>query len=121
MKLHFFDQEFSVCRLPDDGGLDLSTDFFFLSKTPDEVSLVCPSDSLPTETLEVEHGWSMFRVEGKMDFALVGILAKITAVLAAKEISVFAVSTFNTDYVLVKRVKQEAAREALRDAGYEIA
>ncbi len=120
MKLRFFDGEFSVCRLSDGGGLDVAADFFFLAKTPDEASLVCPSDSAPPDALEVERGWRMFRVEGRLDFALVGILAGITRVLAEKGISVFAASTFDTDYVLVKEDRREDARNALRDAGYDL-
>lgn len=120
MKLRFFDREFSVCRLPDGGGVDVSAEFFFLSRTPDELSLVCPSDSAPPDALKVEQGWRMFRVEGKLDFGLIGIVAGITRVLAEKNIGVFVVSTFDTDYVLIKWSGTDAAREALRDAGYEV-
>jgi hypothetical protein len=120
MKLRFFDREFSICRLRDGCGVDVAADFFFLAKTPDEVSLVCPSDSAPPDALAVERGWRMFRVEGRLDFALVGILAGITRVLAEKGISVFAASTFDTDYVLIKEDRREDARDALRDTGYDI-
>lgn len=121
MKIHFFEPEFSVCQLPDGGGLDLSADFFFLAKTPDELSLVCPSDSVPIDAIKAEHGWRMFRIEGQLDFGLVGILARITRVLAEREISVYAVSTYDTDYVMIKAGKLDEAREALGAAGYEIA
>lgn len=120
MRLRFFEEAFSVCKLPDAGGLDLSAEFFFLARTAGELSLACPSDACPPDSIAAEHGWRAFCVEGKLDFALVGILAGITRVLAEKGISVFAASTFDTDYVLVKQDKLAEARAALRDAGYEI-
>lgn len=121
MKIKFFKEDFSVVKLRDLTKLDVSQDLFFLSKTPDELSLVCPTQQAPENALKADHGWKAFRVEGELDFALVGILARITGVLAEKKISVFAVSTYDTDYVLIKQVKVEEAREALREAGYEVA
>ncbi|MCD8138951.1 MAG: ACT domain-containing protein [Planctomycetaceae bacterium] len=121
MTIRFYDIDLSVCRLRDIGGIDVSSDFFFLARTPDEVSLVCRTEAIPVEAEKAEHGWSMFRVEGELDFGLVGVLARLTAILAENGISVFAASTFNTDYVLFKKSRRDAVSASLRAAGYEIA
>ena len=70
------------------------------------------------ENARREDGWRGFRVAGTLDFSLIGILAKITAVLAEKKIGVFVVSTFDTDYIFVKKERFDEAREALVEAGY---
>ncbi len=121
MTLRFYDLDLSVCRLRDVGGIDVSSEFFFLARTPDEVSLVCLTEDVPIEAEKAEHGWGMFRVEGELDFALIGVLSRLTAVLADKGISVFAASTFNTDYILVKKHQLDLARASLAEAGYEVA
>lgn len=118
LAIRFFEGEFAVCQLRDPGQIDWSRELLFLAKTPDEFSLVCPADAVPENAAKVEHGWSMFRIEGQLDFALVGILARITGLLAEAEISVFAVSTFDTDYILVKTASLPAAREIFRENGY---
>jgi len=96
------DLDFSICKIRDVSGVDLSREFVFLSKTDEEVSLVCPSDCTPRDALAVEAGWRAFRIDGILDFGLVGVVADITGVLAAAGISVFVISTYNTDYVFMK-------------------
>ena len=120
LQLRFFKGEFSVCRLRDLLKLDLSQDLFFLSKTPDELSLVCSSECVPDNAIKVESGWSMFRIEGQLDFGLIGILSKITTLLAENDISVFAVSTFDTDYIMIKTSCLSAARALFEAEGYGI-
>lgn len=119
LQLRFYGESFTVCQLPDVSAVDLSRPLYFLSKTAEEVSLVCPSDCVPANAVKSESGWSMFRIEGQLDFGLIGILAEITSLLAGKGISVFAVSTFNTDYVLVKSDRFTEARSLLEAAGCE--
>ena len=120
LTLRFFDGEFAVCSLRDLAGIDLSGDLFFLSRTPDEVSLVCPAGRVPDNALKIESGWSLFRVDGVLDFGLIGILSKITALLAEHGISVFAVSTFATDYFLVKTAVVDGVRSLFQENGYGI-
>lgn len=120
MKIKFFKNDFSISKLRDLGKLNMSSDLFFFAKTADELSLVCPSGEVPENAITVDGGWRMFRVEGQLDFALVGILSKLTQILAARNISVFAISTYDTDYVLVKEGKLEETREVLRENGYEV-
>ena len=71
------------------------------------------------QTLEKELGWRAFRIEGVLDFSLVGILAKLTGILAERKIPVFAVSTYNTDYLLIKKEKMPFVLQALRENEYE--
>ncbi len=115
MKLEIVDDEFSVCRLA--AGAPLPSRFFSATRTLEELSLVCFSGEEP-EGSQVESGWRCFRVAGTLDFALTGVLSSIAGPLATAGVSLFAVSTFDTDYVLVKDL--EAARRALEAAGHEL-
>ena len=121
MKIKFLKSNFTVCKLRDLTRLNLSANLFFFAKTPDELSLVCFDEDVPDNATQIDVGWKCFRVEGTLDFALVGILSRITQILADHGISVFAVSTYDTDYVLIKEGKVEEARAALAENGYEVA
>jgi len=112
--------DFSVCRLDYACNFDPCTPFTFLSRTDDELSLVCRTQDAPAHTLAREDGWRAFRIEGTLDFSLIGILAGITAVLAENRIGVFAISTYNTDYILVKRENYARALNKLAAHGYTI-
>ena len=110
----------SVCKVPDYSSIDLAQPFCFTGATDQEMSLVCPTEAVPDNTFIREDGWRAFRICGELDFSLIGILARITGILASRQISVFAISTFNTDYVLMKAVDFDRGMAALRDAGYII-
>ena len=120
MELLHIDGEFSVCRLRTLRPELLAGDFCFFARTDDEVSLVCRPERVPPDVLAREDGWKAFRVAGVLDFSLVGILAPIAVVLAEKKIGIFAVSTYDTDYILVKSAQYERARAALTAAGYSL-
>ena len=120
MTLMSIDGEFSVCQLRDCKQVDLSVPFTFLSVTDDEISLVCKTSDVPTNTARVEHGWRTLKIAGVLDFGLIGIIAGISHLLAEHGISVFVISTYNTDYVLVKAAGYEQAVRALELNGYEI-
>lgn len=113
MKAEWLPGEFTVCQIGDVSDADLSASFTFFARTDEEISLACPSERCPENALRREAGWRCFRVAGPLDFSLVGILAKITGCLKDAGIPVFAVSTYNTDYVLVKKEYEQAARRAL--------
>ena len=113
-------QDFTVCRLAAEDGVDLSREFFFAARTDRELSLACPSQWAPQGALAREDGWRALRVEEVLDFSLVGILARITGALAAAAIPVFALSTFDTDYLLVKADRLPQALAALKGAGYTL-
>ena len=108
---------FSVCKVTDYTEIDIERPFVFIGRTEQEKSLVCPTSIVPQNTTDREDGWRAFRVCGKMDFSLVGILSGITGILAEGGISVFAISTYDTDYVLVKDDEFERALMALKNAG----
>ena len=120
MKLETIKGEFSVCKVADYSCVDISAPFVFTGATDEEKSLVCPTARVPPNTTDRDDGWRAFRVKGTLDFALTGILARLSAVLAEEKIGIFAVSTFNTDYILTKSVHFARALAALRTAGHEI-
>ena len=120
MRILVLQEEFSICKLPDLSEVNLADSFCFIGKTDEELSLVCSSDHVPGNASLSEDGWRAFRIEGILDFSLVGILAKITGLLAEAGIDIFAVSTYNTDYVLTKADCFERALAALAAAGYEV-
>lgn len=118
MNLKILPQVFTVCQLPDVSGVDFSREFVYFSRTDEELSLVCETEFIPTNTLVREDGWRGFRVRGVLEFSLVGILAKISGILAEQGISIFAVSTYNTDYIFTKADVFDRAIAALSSAGY---
>jgi len=120
MKLKKIPYELSVCKVADVSSVDLGGDFYFVGRTDEEISLVCKTSSVPSVTTARDDGWRGFRIEGVLDFSLIGILSKISAILAENRIGIFAVSTYNTDYILVKEENFERALDVLADAGYEI-
>ena len=120
MELKTLNQDFSVCRLRSMEGMDLSLPFMFFSRTDEELSLVCPTEAAPETAERRDEGWRGFRIQGELDFGLIGILAKLSAVLAEKKIGIFAVSTYNTDYIFVKQENFDRALDALAEAGYTI-
>ncbi len=120
MKLKKLDFDLTVCKVKDISAIHLSADFFFIGKTDEELSLVCRSEDTPENTTERDDGWRGFRIEGVLDFSLIGILSKISTILAENQIGIFVVSTYNTDYILVKKESFAKAMEVLSAAGYEV-
>lgn len=97
------------------------TEFKSITYTNEECSIIMPTKHLDTTAaLSVESDWFLLKIDGILDFSLTGILHKIATPLAEKEISIFAVSTYNTDYILMKQSKLEAAITALKQAGHQI-
>jgi len=121
-KLQLLPDTYAVCRLeknapaPDWGTQGL---FSSITRTEEELSVVCPDAHVP-DGVKRQGGWRVLKVEGPLDFSLTGVLASLTAPLARKGISVFALSTYETDYLLVKEEKLEKAIQALREEGYAI-
>ena len=114
--------KFAVCRLNNNELIPKwseNSDFFSITKTSDELSIVCSQDSI-TSGIKCEKDWRILKVEGPLDFSLIGILSSISTVLAQKEISIFAISTYDTDYILVKDNDIDNAMNALAAEGYGI-
>lgn len=120
MVIKRINHDFSVCKVPDYSQVDMESEYCFIGKTDEEKSLVCITDCVPVNAIERDDGWKAFRIQGTLDFSLIGILSKISTILADHEIGIFAISTFNTDYVLTKKENFEEAITALSDAGYEV-
>jgi uncharacterized protein len=113
---------FAVCRLPADAPtpeLTATPLFASVSRTADELSIVCPADQAPANG-KCESSWTCFKLEGAFPFALTGVLASFIDPLAQRGVPIFAISTFATDYVLVKEEHVAAALEALLAAGHEL-
>ena len=120
MKLKKLPYNLTVCKIQSISDINLSVDFFFIGRTDEELSLVCRTEDVPEKTVERDDGWRGFRIEGVLDFSLVGILSKLSTILAENGIGIFAVSTYNTDYILVKAENFERAMAVLAAAGYEV-
>ena len=120
MEIKKIHQEFSVCQVEDYSFVNLDSDYVFIGKTDEEKSLVCITSEVPPNVIQCDDGWKALRIQGVLEFSLIGILSKIATILADQNIPIFAVSTYNTDYLLVKKENYEKAIQALEAAGYKI-
>jgi uncharacterized protein len=121
MNLKTHQERYAICRLnPDEPFPAWATGkFVSLSRTEDELSVVCQEDTVPSN-VKHERDWRVLQVEGPMDLSIVGVLASLTKPLAEAGINLFAISTFDTDYLLVKAEKYDAAKIALEQAGHSV-
>lgn len=120
MELKRIDCKLTVCKVTEVSSINLESDFYFIGKTDEEVSLVCKTEDTPINTVERDDGWRGFRIQGVLDFSLIGILSKLSGILAEHKIGIFAVSTYNTDYILVKEENFERALNVLAAEGYVV-
>ena len=120
LRMDALGQEFSICKVADYSQINLELPFVFTGSTDEEKSLVCPTELVPQNTVERDNGWKALRIIGMLDFSLIGILARISGILADNDIGIFAVSTFNTDYIFVKKYNFDKAIKELEDAGFII-
>lgn len=116
MEIKRLDNSFTVCKVQDYSLINLEDEYCFVEKTDEENSLVCKSENVPDNAIEREDGWKAVRIQGILNFSLIGILSKIITVLAEHNIGVFVVSTFNTDYIFVKKENFSKAVELMRSA-----
>lgn len=113
---------YSICRLAPDASIPVWTGgarFLCMTRTAQEFSIVC-EEALVPESAQAERGWRLLQVEGTLAFALTGVLASVAAPLAGAEISIFAVSTYDTDYLLVAEKDLRRATQVLEEAGHTI-
>jgi len=120
MELQKIIGDFSVCKISNIDQVDFTREFVFLSKTSDEISLVCETNCVPSNIIAVEHGWKALKISGILDFGMVGVIAKISKLLAESEIAVFVISTYNTDYILLKTESFDNGVKVLMHNGYVI-
>ena len=120
MELQRLEYDFTVCQVNTLEHVDFTREFVFLSKTDDEISLVCESAYAPPNPIASEAGWKALKISGILDFGMIGVIAKIATLLAEVDISLFVISTYNTDYILVKSENLEKSVHALECNGYVI-
>lgn len=120
MQLDLLPMPFTVLRLEAEAPMPQGLPFTFWSRTDAEVTLVCPEAQAPSDYLSKEDGWRTLRVVGTLDFSLIGILSRLTGALAAAGVGVFVLSTYLTDYILVREGQLEQAKQALLADGQEI-
>ena len=120
MILQKIDLDFSVCKIENINSIDFTGEFVFLSKTDDEISLVCESRYVPDNAVAVEPDWKALKIAGVLDFNMTGVIAGISNILSQAGISIFVISTYNTDYILVKSYDYDNAVVLLSNAGYVI-
>lgn len=121
-RLSVLRETFAICRLEKDAPIPewaLAGSFVSITRTADELSIVAPETDIPDKTKCV-RGWSCLKLEGTFDFSSIGILASLTGPLAHEGISVLALSTFETDYLLVKAEDLKQATRVLLEAGYQV-
>lgn len=120
MELKKLEADLTVCKVGALADINTAADLFFIGKTDEELSLVCRTEDAPARTVERDDGWKGFRVQGVLDFSLIGILSRLSGILAENQIGLFAVSTFNTDYILVRAEHFDRALKVLAAEGYTI-
>ncbi|MBN1313553.1 MAG: ACT domain-containing protein [Anaerolineae bacterium] len=122
LNLTILPERFAICKLDREERLPnwgQKAAFSSVTRTHDELSIICPEVHVPPGTI-CEKGWRAFKFEGPFEFDLIGILNSVTVPLAEAQISIFALSTYDTDYVLVKEAQLEAAISVLSDCGHVI-
>jgi uncharacterized protein len=115
--------DLAVCQFPPGTVVDPPDDdsvLWSVTSTPDEVSVMCPTAEAPEGATHMEPGWRAFKVAGPLQFDLVGVLASLLQPLVEARVSVFAISTFETDYILVRSKDVRTAATALRIAGHTV-
>jgi hypothetical protein len=123
MQIRTLDETFALARLPPSAAVPAwvgGSDLIAVVRTRDELSIVCRADAIPNDVDEVERGFRGLGVVGTLDFGVTNVIAGLTAPLAAAGIPIFNISTFDTDYILMREEKLEAAKTALVAAGHDV-
>ncbi len=122
LSLLVLDPTFAICSLKRDSPLPewaTSSDFYSITRTYDELSIVCPQDQIPAN-VEINKNWRCLKVQGPLGFSITGILASISMPLSAEGVSVFVFSSYDTDHIMVKQYELEKAIDVLQKAGHTI-
>ena len=121
LRLSLLPSEYAVCQLSPDANFPIwarGGELLSITRTSDELSIVCPAAQVPAD-VKAERNWRVIKVLGPLDFSLVGILASLAGELAQAKVSIFALSTYDTDYILVNANTIDRTIDALRKAGHE--
>jgi hypothetical protein len=122
LMLSVLPEAFAICRLEKDAPIPawaVCGSFHSITRTADELSVVCPHSDVPHE-IRPQRGWRCIKVQGPFDFSQIGILASLAEPLADAGISIFALATYDTDYVLVDAQQLEKALQVLREGGHQV-
>lgn len=122
LTMRLLKDKYGVCRLDKNESIPTwaqNGEFFSITKTADELSIVCDEENIP-DNKKCEKDWKVLKIEGPLDFSLIGILSSISSILASRGISIFAVSTYDTDYILIKNKDIDKAVESLIEERYEV-
>jgi hypothetical protein len=122
LSLSILDETFAICSLDKSSLIPewvTSSDFYSVTKTYDELSIVCPQHKIPAG-IKFNKGWKCFKVQGPLDIDIVGILASLSMPLASAGVSIFVFSSYDTDHIMVKAYDMEKAIEVLRKEGYTV-
>lgn len=120
MKLKQLKDEFAVCKLESADSVDFNKEYVFLARTDEEISLVCKAADLPDNATHIEAGWKGLKICGILDFGMIGVIAEISNLLAQNKISIFVISTYNTDYIFLKFGYYDHAIRILSENGYKV-
>ena len=120
LELKMIPVDFTICKVKDYSKTDFTDEFCFTGKTDEELSLVCRTSKIPDNAIEINDKWRALKVQGMPEFSLIGTLPDISSILAEQKIGIFVVSTYNTDYILIKSENYDKAINALRNEGYTI-
>ena len=122
LDLSILDERLAICRLDQQAEIPswaIQRPFFAVTRTSDELSIVCPEQNTPSDVC-CEGGWNALKLAGPFAFELTGILTAVATPLAEAEIGIFAISTYDTDYVLVKAAQLDRAIEVLEEQGHRV-
>lgn len=122
LNLKLLKDRYSVCRLNRNEEIPkwiFQEEFFSITRTDEELSIVCLQDKIK-ENIKCEKDWRILKIEGPLDFSLIGILSRISTLMANNGISIFAISTYDTDYILIKEESINRAIEVLENNNYNI-
>ncbi|MFW6022407.1 MAG: ACT domain-containing protein [Halanaerobiaceae bacterium] len=118
LTLNVLEERSSICKMDNNSPIPMwvlkNRNFYSITKTSDELSIISLEKLVP-EDVKQEKGWRALKIDGNLDFSLVGIVSSITGILAEMEISVFVMSTYNTDYIFIKEENMSRALETLRE------
>nr|WP_307992094.1 ACT domain-containing protein [uncultured Niameybacter sp.] len=117
MDLKQLSQSFSICKVKDFKEVDLNNQFVFVSHTDRECSVICPTEIVPRECIEVEHGWNCFYIAEDAAFSKYGMIAFLADIIAKQKTGILVVATYDTDYILIKEEKWEEVKTALYESG----
>lgn len=120
MEIKIIDRKFSICKVENYNTININDEYVFIGKTDEENSLVCETSKVPNNATHIDNGWKAFRIQVVLDFSLIGMLSKISTLLAENKIGIFAISTYNTDYILTKEENFQKAIDILEKNNYKI-